>query len=258
MARATGKAEGNALTRFVEPVIRYLKETRAELRKVTWPTRKEAGNLTLIVLITTVAMSLILGFSDFLFGQIMREIVNGNWIGYAGAAAILAAGVGAGVSVAVGEGVDEEVGDDVGEGVAVGAAVGAIVDVNVAVAVCVTVYVAKEEALIEPPSVAPGTCVGKREGSGKGDAALWHAVTAKATSIKESIHTFAWPTVLLVIRYSLEQRSALLPRPAQRRKRHGKHERTPRDGRRAQRGRDPLLRIARTMDSMATAAVIAN
>ena len=41
--------------------MRYLKETRAELRKVTWPTRKRRTNLTLIVLAVTVAMAIFLG-----------------------------------------------------------------------------------------------------------------------------------------------------------------------------------------------------
>ena len=48
-------------------LVRYLKETRAELRKVHWPTRKEARNLTLIVLGVTVAMSVLLGILDFVF-----------------------------------------------------------------------------------------------------------------------------------------------------------------------------------------------
>jgi len=47
--------------------VRYFKETRAELRKVHWPTRKEARNLTLIVLAVTVAMALLLGMLDTFF-----------------------------------------------------------------------------------------------------------------------------------------------------------------------------------------------
>lgn len=42
-------------------LVRYFKETRAELRKVHWPSRKEARNLTLIVLLVTVAMGFLLG-----------------------------------------------------------------------------------------------------------------------------------------------------------------------------------------------------
>ncbi len=42
-------------------VVRYFKETRAELRKVHWPTRQEARNLTIIVLVFTIFMTVLLG-----------------------------------------------------------------------------------------------------------------------------------------------------------------------------------------------------
>ena len=57
-------------------LVRYLKETRAELRKVSWPTRKQATNLTLIVLAVTVAMAIFLGAVDFLFVQLLGLIVS--------------------------------------------------------------------------------------------------------------------------------------------------------------------------------------
>jgi preprotein translocase subunit SecE len=40
---------------------RYVKETRAEVRKVHWPSRKEARSLTTVVLVITVAMTIFLG-----------------------------------------------------------------------------------------------------------------------------------------------------------------------------------------------------
>lgn len=42
-------------------VVRYFKETRAELKKVHWPTRIEARNLTIIVLAVTAGMTIFLG-----------------------------------------------------------------------------------------------------------------------------------------------------------------------------------------------------
>jgi preprotein translocase subunit SecE len=60
VAKATASRKENA-------IIRYLKDTRAELRKVTWPSREEALNLTLIVLAVTVAMAVGLGLVDYLF-----------------------------------------------------------------------------------------------------------------------------------------------------------------------------------------------
>ena len=57
-------------------LVRYFKETRAELRKVSWPTRKQATNLTLIVLAVTVAMAIFLGAVDLLFSTLLRLLVG--------------------------------------------------------------------------------------------------------------------------------------------------------------------------------------
>ena len=40
---------------------RYFKETRAEVRKVHWPTRKDARSLTTVVLSITIVMTIFLG-----------------------------------------------------------------------------------------------------------------------------------------------------------------------------------------------------
>jgi preprotein translocase subunit SecE len=82
VAKATGKSEQSVLDRMIQPIARYLRDTRAELRKVTWPSREEAWNLTLIVLAATVGMSIILGASDFIFARIMRGVVTNDllWI----------------------------------------------------------------------------------------------------------------------------------------------------------------------------------
>ena len=57
-------------------VIRYLRETRAELKKVTWPTRDEALNLTYIVLGETFAFAMRLGLSDWTFSEIFQLILS--------------------------------------------------------------------------------------------------------------------------------------------------------------------------------------
>jgi len=57
-------------------VQRYIKETIGELRKVTWPTRREAANLTIIVIIVTFAMSALLGILDFIYTRIFSIILG--------------------------------------------------------------------------------------------------------------------------------------------------------------------------------------
>ena len=61
-------------------LLQYLRDTRAELRKVHWPTRKEAENLTKIVLVVTVSMAAFMGLLDYLFSLELRGLINGNAI----------------------------------------------------------------------------------------------------------------------------------------------------------------------------------
>ena len=57
-------------------VQRYYRETVGELRKVTWPTRQEAINLTTITIIVIVAMSAFLGTLDYIFNQLFSIILS--------------------------------------------------------------------------------------------------------------------------------------------------------------------------------------
>ncbi len=54
---------------------RFWRETMAELRKVVWPTREQAVNLTIIVIATVVAMSAFLGAVDYILTAIVKLIV---------------------------------------------------------------------------------------------------------------------------------------------------------------------------------------
>ena len=48
-------------------IVQYLRETWFELKKVSWPTRSEAINLTLIVVAVTTFLAIVLGLMDWLF-----------------------------------------------------------------------------------------------------------------------------------------------------------------------------------------------
>jgi preprotein translocase subunit SecE len=56
-------------------IARFWRETIAELRKVVWPTRDQAVNLTFIVVVTVVAMSAFLGVIDFFLTQLVKLIL---------------------------------------------------------------------------------------------------------------------------------------------------------------------------------------
>lgn len=67
-------------TRESNVVVKYFKETRAELRKVAWPTREEAKNLTLIIVAVAVAMAIFLGTLDYIFQVVVAGVISGDLI----------------------------------------------------------------------------------------------------------------------------------------------------------------------------------
>lgn len=60
------------------PLLAYLRSTRAELRKVKWPTMEQGWTMTKIVLVVTVAMALFLYVFDFFFGWLLSNLVSLN------------------------------------------------------------------------------------------------------------------------------------------------------------------------------------
>ena len=55
---------------------RWYRDTMGELRKVSWPTRREATSLTGVVVLVMVAMAIVLGGLDFLFFRFFELIWN--------------------------------------------------------------------------------------------------------------------------------------------------------------------------------------
>lgn len=56
-------------------IIDYIKETRGELKHVSWPTRRQVIVFTTLVIFASIATSLFLGFFDFVFSQILSKFV---------------------------------------------------------------------------------------------------------------------------------------------------------------------------------------
>ena len=70
------KADKKVVRKQPNAIQRYFRETVGELRKVSWPTRQEAINLTIIVLIVIIGMSAFLGILDFLYAQLFTVILG--------------------------------------------------------------------------------------------------------------------------------------------------------------------------------------
>ncbi len=56
-------------------LINYFKDTRSEMNHVSWPTREQTINFTVIVLGFSVLVGLLLGVFDFAFSSILKSFI---------------------------------------------------------------------------------------------------------------------------------------------------------------------------------------
>ena len=55
--------------------IDYLRDTKAELRHVSWPTKRQTINYTIIVLVISIGTGVFLGILDFGFAAILKRFI---------------------------------------------------------------------------------------------------------------------------------------------------------------------------------------
>lgn len=55
----------------------YLKETKGELKHVSWPTRTQAVLFTTLVIVLSIVMAIYLGAFDYLFTWLLKNFVIG-------------------------------------------------------------------------------------------------------------------------------------------------------------------------------------
>lgn len=60
----------------MEKVIDFIRESKAELLKVSWPTKKQIWASTLVVVLLTVVIGIFLGIVDFGLTALMGLIVG--------------------------------------------------------------------------------------------------------------------------------------------------------------------------------------
>jgi preprotein translocase subunit SecE len=57
-------------------ITNYLQESVAEMKKVTWPTKKETYNYTILVIGISLGVALFLGILDYIFTTGFQFIIN--------------------------------------------------------------------------------------------------------------------------------------------------------------------------------------
>ena len=60
----------------MKKIVKFLKETKHELKKVNWPTKKQVGKLTMVVVFITLVVTLYLGALDFIFAKMVEVLLR--------------------------------------------------------------------------------------------------------------------------------------------------------------------------------------
>jgi preprotein translocase subunit SecE len=61
---------------FPEKVKRFLQEFKTEMKKVSWPARKDTLSSTAVVIVTVLVIVAFLGVVDFALGKIVQSVLS--------------------------------------------------------------------------------------------------------------------------------------------------------------------------------------
>ena len=64
-----------AIGNIFSKIKKFLKEVGLEIKKVTWPTKKEILKNTLLVISISLALAIFLGGLDFLFKKLLEKFI---------------------------------------------------------------------------------------------------------------------------------------------------------------------------------------
>lgn len=59
----------------MKKIIDFVREAKAELMKVNWPTKKQTMNYTLIIIGVSVVVALFLGGLDYVFSGVLKKFI---------------------------------------------------------------------------------------------------------------------------------------------------------------------------------------
>jgi preprotein translocase subunit SecE len=76
-ASPVSKTSAEGVARRGPNLVSFFQESRAELRKVTWPTREQAMNLTAAVVAMTIFLAVFLGLIDTILDYVIKPIIGG-------------------------------------------------------------------------------------------------------------------------------------------------------------------------------------
>jgi preprotein translocase subunit SecE len=75
-SQVAGVAAAKPKTNIFQSSIQFLREVKIELKKVTWPSRKQTIGSTVVVVALVVLISLFLGFVDIGLSNLIRAVLQ--------------------------------------------------------------------------------------------------------------------------------------------------------------------------------------
>ncbi|MDZ4865439.1 MAG: preprotein translocase subunit SecE [Gemmatimonadota bacterium] len=73
MSSEVAAAEATGLSRFVQSTVGFLRATRGELLKVTWPSRDELTKATRMIVVLSILLGLAIGWMDLLLNLVLVD-----------------------------------------------------------------------------------------------------------------------------------------------------------------------------------------
>jgi preprotein translocase subunit SecE len=61
---------------MIAKITNYIKSSIEEMKKVTWPTKKETYNYTLLVIGISIGVAVFLGSMDYIFSWLLQIAIN--------------------------------------------------------------------------------------------------------------------------------------------------------------------------------------
>jgi len=79
--------------KYIRQFIQFLKEVRTEVKKVTWPTKNETINITIVVIIGILILSVFLSLVDALLSTYVRWVLAASYGQFAVTTAVIVAAI---------------------------------------------------------------------------------------------------------------------------------------------------------------------
>ena len=68
--------EKKGIFKYIDLSLQFIREVRIELKKVTWPSRKQTIGSTAVVLLMVILVSIFLGIVDFGLSSLVRLVIG--------------------------------------------------------------------------------------------------------------------------------------------------------------------------------------